>query len=372
MRADPGCASQRATWKTGLTSGLYRTGVLRALHSISNYCELVSNGAGRLRLQRARKGRYLMLAYHRIGTMGAPLYSRLPQGSFAEQMKFLKRHYRVLSVKQMVEELQDPDAPGQAVVVTFDDGYAGTFTDAFPILQTYQIPATIFLTGEAIETGELSWYDKIFLQFQSAEPNLTLDMDVPRSFVLHTDDARLQAAETVITYLRTLADEQRQQWCARFDNLVPLDIPAVRGAMLTWNEVRTMRDAGITFGAHTMTHPVVSRLLPDRLREEITGSKKLIEERLNGSVDEFAFPFGKSRDCGTAAAELLREVGFITAVTTIVGINRPGDNLYRLRRVVVDNDTSIARFALNLHRMFFCPWDEEVKQAGAVLTTVRP
>ena len=78
-----------------------------------------------------RKGRYLILAYHRIGTKGAPLYSALPQVVFAEQMRFMRQHYRDSVLKQMLEELQDPNAQGQAVVITFDDGYAGTFTEAF-------------------------------------------------------------------------------------------------------------------------------------------------------------------------------------------------------------------------------------------------
>lgn len=351
--------SQSATWKTAIILGLYKTGALRAIHNLSHYYEIADEGAGRLHLQRVRRGRYLILAYHRVGTKGAPLYSRLPQTAFAAQMRFLRQYYRILSIKQMVEELQDPNAQGRAVVITFDDGYAGTYTEAFPVLQAYQIPATVYLTGEAVETGELSWYDKVFLQFHRANTNLTLELDVPRSFILETDAARLQAAETVITYLRTLANGDRQQWCAHFQKLIPLAVDDLRGAMLTWDDVRVMRRAGIAFGAHTMTHPVVSRLLPGRMRDEIAGSKNLIEERLNATVDEFAFPFGKARDCGTAAPELLKEVGFVNAVTTVVGMNRPGDNLYRLRRVVVGNDTSIARFALNVHRLFLCPWDEE-------------
>ena len=360
MQADASGVFQSATWKTAITLGLYKTGALRAIHNLSHYYEIADEGDGRLHLQRVRRGRYLILAYHRIGTNGAPLYSKLPQSAFAAQMRFLRQRYRILSVKEMVEELQDPAAQGRAVVITFDDGYAGTYTEAFPVLRDYQIPATIYLTAGAIETGELSWYDKIFLQFQRASTNLTLELDAPRSFTLNTDAARLQAAEVVVTYLRTIPDDERQQWCARFDKLIPLPVDDLRGAMLTWDDIRMMRSAGITFGAHTMTHPVVSRLLPGRMRDEIAGSKNLIEERLNEGVHEFAFPFGKSRDCGTAAPELLKELGFVNAVTTMVGINRPGGNLYRLRRVVVGNDTSIASFALNLHRLFFCPWDEEL------------
>lgn len=360
MQTNSVSSVRRTAWKATLTRGLYKTGALSAIHSLARYYEVINDGGGRRRLQRVRKGRYLILAYHRIGTEGPPLYSALPQVVFAEQMRFLRQHYRVLSLKQMLEELQDPSAPGQAVVVTFDDGYAGTFTDALPVLQAYKIPATVYLIGEAIETGELSWYDKIFLQFQRVEPNLTLNLDGPRSFILPTKDARLRAAETVITHLRTLADNERQQWCAEFERLVPLKINAVRGAMMTWDDIRTMRNAGICFGAHTMTHPVVSRLSPGRLYEEIAGSKNLIEQRLNGTVDEFAYPFGKSRDCSTAAADLLKHLGFAAAATSIVGMNRPGDDPYRLRRMAIDNDRSIARFALKLHRIFFCPWDEEV------------
>ena len=358
----------RATLKATLTSGLYRTGALGAVHSIGRYYEVASNEQGRTRLRRARKGRYLILGYHRIGTGGPPLYSMLPKSVFAAQMKFLRRHYRILSVKQMIKDMRDPDAAGQAVVVTFDDGYAGTLTEAFPVLKAYQIPATVYLTGQAIETGELSWYDKIFLQVSRADTALTLELEAPRSFVLHTDEARLRASESIVTYLRTLSDDARQQWCARFEKLIPLSTNDLRGAMLSWNDVRMMSGAGITFGAHTMTHPVVSRLSPDRLREEVAGSKKLIEERLLVPVDQFAFPFGKSRDCGTVAAELLEETGFLSAMTTIVGMNRPGGDLYRLRRLVVDNDPSVARFALNLHRMFFCPWDEEVQANPDALT----
>jgi peptidoglycan/xylan/chitin deacetylase (PgdA/CDA1 family) len=359
MRASPADLLQSAKWKSALIVGLYKTGALHALHGLTQYCEVANDHRGRFRLQRVHKGKYLILAYHRIGTKGAPLFSALPQAVFAEQMRFIKQHYRILSVKQLVQELQDPYAQGQAVAITFDDGYLGTLTEAFPVLEAYQIPATVYLTGEAVETGELAWYDKIFLQFQRAKTTLTLETDGPTSFNLHNHEARLQAAEVVITHLRTVGDNERQKWCARFDKLIPLDTHAVRGAMLTWDDVRTMHSAGITFGAHTMTHPVVSRLSAERLRQEIAGSQSLIEERLNEKVDEFAFPFGKWPDCGTAAEELLKQLEFVTALTAEVGINRPGDNLYRLRRVAVDNSRSIARFALTLHKLFFVSGDED-------------
>ena len=52
------------------------------------------------------------LGYHSVGTHGFPLYCRLPKRVFAEQMRYIKRHYRVLSLRQMMEELQDPKRTG--------------------------------------------------------------------------------------------------------------------------------------------------------------------------------------------------------------------------------------------------------------------
>ena len=61
-----------------------------------------------------------------------------------------------------------------------------------------------------------------------------------------------------------------------------------------------------------------------------------------------------------AAATLLAELGFRTALTTIVGVNRPGADLFRLRRLVIGNDPSISMFAFMLQRLFFHPVDEEL------------
>jgi peptidoglycan/xylan/chitin deacetylase (PgdA/CDA1 family) len=359
MHPDSTSLSRKATLKNWITNGLYQTGMLRAFHNFSQSYELAAEGAESGRLRRVHKAKYLVLGYHRVGTEGPPLYSTLPQAAFAAQMRYIKRRYRVISVREMAAELQDPNAQGQAVAVTFDDGYAGTFTEAFPVLHDYGVPASVYLTGDAIESGQIPWYDRIFLRFQRAEPVLRLVLDDPHTFELRSRTARLDAAEKVVMYLRTLPDEERRTWCAELERMLPLRTDDLLGAMLTWEQIRKMQRGGITFGAHTMTHPVISRLSSELVHEEVWNSKRLIEQRLNTAVDEFAYPFGKSRDCGTTATATLKQLGFTTALTTIVGINQPGGSLYRLRRLVVDNDTSIARFALQLHRLFFHPIDEE-------------
>jgi hypothetical protein len=109
-----------------------------------------------------------------------------------------------------------------------------------------------------------------------------------------------------------------------------------------------------------MTHPVLSRVSPEKVNQEIADSKELLEARLGCEVRDFAFPFGKPRDCGQIGAERLSRLGLRSAMTTIVGVNQPGADRFRLRRVVQGEESSLAMFAYRLQRLFFHPWDEEL------------
>jgi peptidoglycan/xylan/chitin deacetylase (PgdA/CDA1 family) len=348
-----------ADWRHMVAAGLYQTGLLRAFQAVSRHCELASDDGGGERLRRVRKAKYVVLGYHGVGAQEFPLYCRLPKRIFADQMRYIKRHYRVLSLRQMVEELQNPSAEGQNMVVTFDDGYLGTYTDAFPVLKEYGIPATVYLTAGSIESGELAWYDGIFLRFQRATSEVTVTLDTEKAFRLTDFASRVDAATTVVLYLRTLPDEERQRWCESLEKAMPLRPADLRGSMMNWDQVREMRGKGISFGSHTMTHPVLSRLKPDALQREVAESKQLIESRLDAVVEDFAFPFGKPRDCGRIGAAALSALGLRSAMTTIVGVNEPGVDEFRLRRVVLGDEPSIAMFAFRLQRLFFRPADEE-------------
>ena len=349
-------------WRHMAAAGLYRTGLLRALKGFSKHYEIPVYEEAGGQLSRVRRAKYLVLGYHRVGAGGVPLFCNLPRSVFAAQMRYVRRHFRVLSVKEMSDELKSSESKGQAVVITFDDGYSGTFTEAFPVLQEYQIPATVYLTAGAIETGEISWYDRIFLGMARASEDLELWLDGPRTFRLRSYRERMEAATEAVMYLRSVSDDERQRWCENFARRFPLHPDEIRGSMMNWEQVRLMKQHGISFGAHTMTHPVTSRLTPESAKSEISMSKSLIEQRLDSEVDEFAFPFGKSRDCGAVDASVLKRLGFQTALTTIVGVNQTDSDPYRLRRLVIGDDPSLAMFAFNLHRLFFHSVDEELQR----------
>ncbi len=349
---DPPCQPvRRGGWRRTLAAGLYQLGFLDVARRASKSWGLdLQRG---IHFRRALQPKLAILCYHRVGTRGVPLYSALPPDVFEEQMSYLHKRFRMLSVAELCHEIAEPRSKEAGVAVTFDDGYGDLARYAFPILQKYKIPATIFLAVGAIESGETLWYDRIFaiLQVISGQ-TLELELDVPREFPLGSPFARLEAAQEIMRKLRTLPDARRERLCTELESRAALPLGALSGRMLTWDQIRTMHHAGISFGSHTMSHRILGRLRPEEARHELLESRRLIEERLGQTVDTFAFPFGQPGDIGSVADDTLRECGYQCAMTTIEGVNDPGSNPYRLLRTQIGEEQSLPVFALKLNTLF--------------------
>lgn len=343
-------------WKEGLVEGLHRSGALGLSEKVAESHELLlRNRTPWPRIRRARMPRFAILCYHRIGEGGIPFYSGLPAKRFESQIRYLRSRYRVISLEQMIEEMSHPEEVLPAVAITFDDGYRDLFTCALPILQAYRVPATVFLTAGCIETGEVAWYDRVFLALRVAPGNvLELVLDGPRRFVLPSESARMDAAVEIIRYLRGLSCVRRHELCAALERQVPLPADQLRDRMLSWEQIRAMDSAGISFGSHTISHPVVSRLTQTELERELVESKRMIEHRVGHAVDSFAFPFGKREDYGALPRQLLLSAGYQSAVTTEWGINTSRSDPLELNRVSVGEYWPLAMFAFQLNRLFLC------------------
>ncbi len=115
------------------------------------------------------------------------------------------------------------------------------------------------------------------------------------------------------------------------DTSAQLDrLPMLNGrSMLSWNEIREMREAGIEFGAHTLTHPHLPHLPPEEIEREMRESKDVIEQRIGSEVDSFAYPFGTHDSvCRTLAAK-----HFSCACTDRLGMVHSKSDPYALERV---------------------------------------
>jgi peptidoglycan/xylan/chitin deacetylase (PgdA/CDA1 family) len=123
------------------------------------------------------------------------------------------------------------------------------------------------------------------------------------------------------------------------------DQVGVRKPMMDAARLRAWHAAGMEVGAHTRTHPRLPAVDDARLRLEIAGSREDLEDLLGAEVVQFSYPYGDHDDRVAAA---VRAAGFDAATTTVRGRARPGDDLFRLRRVVVAGANLLHQMALKV------------------------
>jgi peptidoglycan/xylan/chitin deacetylase (PgdA/CDA1 family) len=326
-------------------------GGARLLRAASNRWALDSDRGG-LRLKRRSAPPFLVLIYHRVLPEPGPfMLDAIRPERFDRQMKHLAAAYRPLPLDELIERSRSGTVPKGAVAVTFDDGYADNFEHAFPILKRHGIPATVFLVTGCVGTGRIPWHDQVLLAFAATRRGEIHLPGVPAGappVPLETVDERRGAAFRALASLKAMPDTERLSAIEALRAETGGGDPAAESRlMLDWDRVRVMRRAGIRFGSHTETHPILSRVTSERAREEVTRSKREIERALEEEITLFAYPNGRAEDYTDETVALLREAGYRAAVTTNFGVNETGDDPFRWRRGTPwEGDP--ARFALKL------------------------
>lgn len=302
----------------GVATGLYRTGLTGAIAAAAGYLR--------------REPAFSVFTYHRVNDNRDPFFPALPTQMFERQMQYVARHYVVLPVEDLVERMTRGSVPRNAVAITFDDGYRDNLTHAAPILARYHLPATVFLATGFIATGEVPWYDRLATAFQlSTRSHVILPSgeDLPMESVA----ARVVALGRSQAFFKARPETAfREELEAFLDRLGGTDRPSAKNAMLSWDDVHALRGLGFRIGAHTVSHPILSRLSLDRARAEIVDSQKAIRAACGVTARAFAYPNGGAADYTPAVVDLVREAGFTCAMTTRFGVNTTRTSPWELRR----------------------------------------
>jgi peptidoglycan/xylan/chitin deacetylase (PgdA/CDA1 family) len=262
-----------------------------------------------------------------------PFFPAISSSLFAQEMRHLARHYKVVSMPNLVKHLEG-GPPEPVLAITFDDGYRDNYENAFPILQRFGLPSTIFLTTGTMDYDDPIWFEQLAHALKKTTlEHLDLEIDIPRRFFLHTQEERLRANNRIFGLLRDLPDTERTQWLPRIlHQLGVADNGERHGKMLTWDQARYMSTRGVGFGGHTVNHPFLSRLTRENACWEASECKRRIETELQLPVECFAYPNGREKDLGPWSNEVILSAGYRAAVTTIWGMNYSSTDRMQLKR----------------------------------------
>ena len=296
-----------------------------------------------------RRARLSVTIFHRVRPNPDPLFPAEPDADrFDAQLRLLKRWFDVLPLPDAVDALRKGRLPARALAITFDDGYADNRTVALPILQRHSVPATFFVTTGFLDGGRM-WNDTVIEALRSCTlPEVDLDALGLGRHRLNSTEERRAAIERVVGKVKYLPVDERQE---KVDALAQLcGAPLPDDLMLTSAQVREMRAAGMTIGAHTVHHPILARLAEDEARDEIARGKSSLERILGEPVRLFAYPNGKPRrDYLASHVRMAMEAGFDAAFTTANGTAGAGNSLFEIPRFTPWDRTPL-RYGLRMAR----------------------
>ena len=291
-----------------------------------------------------RGPRLSILIFHRVLSAPDPLLPGEPDAdAFEARMKWLAAGFRVMPLIEAARRLRDGSLPANAACITFDDGYADNATIAAPILAKLRLTATFFISTGFLDGGRM-WNDTVIESVRACRPEV-LDLSAIDCGVWPcADDAsRIAAIGGILDRLKYLPQAERQ---AKVDAIAgAVDLPATSDLMMTRKQVRELRRYGMSIGAHTVTHPILTTLSNEQARREIAEGREDLEATVGERVKLFAYPNGKpARDYDKSHVALVKSMNFDAAVSTSWGVSHRESDRYQLAR--------------------FTPWDGEVNRFG--------
>jgi peptidoglycan/xylan/chitin deacetylase (PgdA/CDA1 family) len=325
-------------------------------------------GSGKLkRIARRVRNRFapggLILMYHRVTEIESdPWELCVSPPHFAEHLQVLQKLGSVVRLQQLNQTLKNNLRPHRQIVITFDDGYTDNLYNAKPLLEQYEIPATIFLTTGYMQQEREFWSDeleRILLQPGILPEVLSLNINgTSHQWKLNTaanySKKSFQGDRQLCVLEQYKLSSRHSLYYSLYQLLYPLRAqershlidqlllwankePELRltHRMMTLKELSTLEPGNIIeVGAHTVTHPFLATIAPTAQQKEIQENKAQLEEIFGHAIESFAYPHG---NYNSETSEIVRQAGFTCACTTSANIVGKNSDRFQLPRFAVGN-----------------------------------
>lgn len=270
-----------------------------------------------------------ILAYHRVI---APTHAYDRENvsadleSFEWQMRFIRRNYCVISFAELQSAINRAEVlPKRCAMITFDDGFADNYFNAFPILKELQMPALFNVVTSTIGSERMFWFDRAACLVRSAENGQSLRFG---EFNLVTKACNRDAGTAaLLQFLKDQPDDVRQEHVKLIDKQLRCCMPSPAELAshypLNWEQILLMSSAGMEFGSHTHTHPILAKLADtNSIDHELRHSRELIERHTGKPCIALAYPEGLDYAFDQRVIDSAGRAGYEFALTSKRGVNR--------------------------------------------------
>jgi peptidoglycan/xylan/chitin deacetylase (PgdA/CDA1 family) len=305
----------------------------------------------------------LILLYHRISAGGDPQALSVAPARFAQQMEALRKgKWTPIALGELVRLQQARKGiPRGSVAVTFDDGYLDNLLNARPVLERFDIPATVFVTTGKTGQDTPFWWDELadllleagplpaVLEIQTGPRVRSWKLDGAENYSIEqcranrswTTESETDPSPRHVLYrdlcalLRSMSPQERSSAMAAIREWAKRPAAPSRFPVCDADQLRALADGGLVeLGAHTVTHPRLAACTAKEQWNELSESRRALEQITGEAVESCSYPFGSRTDFDSLTPELARTAGYRSACAVRQRHVRVGTNPYRLPRYV--------------------------------------
>jgi peptidoglycan/xylan/chitin deacetylase (PgdA/CDA1 family) len=273
---------------------------------------------------------------------------------FRRQLQFLKSHYNLIHPEDFRAWIeQGKQLPARTVLLTCDDGLLNALTEMVPILRSEDVSCLFFVTSSSCSDAPgMLWYEELYLLMRNrplTAPDLQLAAE--EAAESHSPESFQGQWWNTVRRASRLDAGTRAEWMDRVRNRcgsMQQSLPERRWRLMNPAELKQLAGHGMSIGAHTRTHPILSLCSEEEARREILESKSAIEQALGRPVWAFAYPFGNPATMGEREVRLAREAGFSAGFLNVEHWEAEPPDLLALARMHVTLDMTLPEFSAHL------------------------
>lgn len=259
---------------------------------------------------------------------------------FSNIIGSLVRTGNPVSMAEVIEYCNGKVLPERSFAITFDDGFKNNLDNGLPILEKYNVPATIYITTNFIETNQMSWIDRIEWAFEKKDAfNLNLPWN---NFYSKVSSYKIK--KEILEQIRDKVKRNNEfdPNSLADDIQLQLNLPLTYTSSseldqkLLWKDLKILiSNPKITIGGHTHTHRILSYLNNNDLEYEISNSINLIKKNLKLNCVHYSYPEGLEYCYNKNVISYLKKNGILCCPTALHGLNRKHSDPFQLKRITV-------------------------------------
>jgi peptidoglycan/xylan/chitin deacetylase (PgdA/CDA1 family) len=240
---------------------------------------------------------FIVLAYHSLYSLDAESevdrYINRTKSAFAEDIKFIKNNFNVLSLQEFLEiHYKGKKFPQRSLLLTFDDGLAIQYDHMYPVLKSYNIPATFFINNAFIDNRDLHYERKkyVILRRLRELQDISVEQEISKAISQGYSDLPEFNLQDFINGIKFQSKNTLDLVADKLD--IPFSDYLSRNRIyLSTQEINTMLDNNMTIGAHSTDHPDFTELsLEDQVDQTLSSMNDLVR-RFQLDYRAFAFPY---------------------------------------------------------------------------------